>query len=243
MDGSHSADDPFRDILPVLRSKEETRRYYDKIARVYDILSERAEEPMRRKGLQLLAPQPGEVILEIGFGTGHSLAELARAVAPSGKVYGIDISGEMVRLAHNLLEHEGVLDRVELTQGDATELPYDDSSIDAVFTSFTLELFPTDEIGRVLSECRRVLKSGGRLSVVSLSKEGKQGMIIKAYEWTHRHFPNLLDCRPIHVRRAIEKAGFEVVEVMVDHMWVPVEIVLAKKPDAGCAREAGGGTR
>ena len=96
--------------------------------------------------------------------------------------------------------------------------------------SFTLELFDTPEIPRVLAECKRVLRPGGRLAVVAISKEGKQGFLIRAFEWTHRHFPNLMDCRPIYVRRAIEEADFVIRNATIDHMWVPVEIVLAEKP-------------
>ena len=62
------------------QSKDETRAYYDKIARVYDLLAEHTEQPMREKGLALLAARPGERVLEIGFGTGHCLVELAEAV-------------------------------------------------------------------------------------------------------------------------------------------------------------------
>ena len=64
--------------------------------------------------------------------------------------------------------------------------------------------------------------------VVGLSKEGARGGVIRAFEWTHRHFPNLLDCRPIHDRRTFDAAGFAVDEAMIEQMWVPVEIVLAK---------------
>jgi len=102
--------------------------------------------------------------------------------------------------------------------------------MDGVFTSFTLELFDTPEIPKVLAEIKRVLKPGGRLVVVSISKGDRQGLMVKAYEWTHKHFPNLADCRPIYARRAIEDAGFDVKTVDIDHMWVPVEIVLAAKP-------------
>ena len=42
-------------------------------------------------------------------------------------------------------------------------------------------------------------------------------------------FPNLMDCRPIYVRRALEAAGFTIKEADVESMWVPVEIVLAEK--------------
>ncbi len=212
------------------QSKNETRAYYDKIARVYDLLAEHTEQPMREKGLALLAARPGERVLEIGFGTGHCLVELAEAVGKNGKVHGIDISDAMLSLSHELLEKKGLAERVELHGGDAAHMPYRDESLNGVFTSFTLELFDTPEIPEVLGEIKRVLKPGGRLAVVSLSKDGKRGLVTKAFEWTHKHFPNLLDCRPIYVRRAIEAAGFAVKAREIDHMWVPVEIVLAVKP-------------
>jgi ubiquinone/menaquinone biosynthesis C-methylase UbiE len=185
---------------------------------------------MREKGLQKLAAQAGEQILEVGFGTGHTVVELAKAVGPAGKVFGVDISDQMVALTGELLQRHGLVGRVELTCGDGERLPYDDNSLDGIFTSFTFELFDTPEIPKVLAEWQRVLKPGGRLVVVALSKEGKQGMIMKAYEWTHKHFPNLMDCRPVYVRKAIEAAGLEVKETDIEHMWVAVEIVLAVKP-------------
>ena len=124
---------------------------------------------------------------------------------------------------------EHLIDSVELTCGDATRLPYPDGSMDAVFMSFTLELFDTPEIPQVLAECQRVLRAGGRIGVVAITKEGKEGFAVEAYEWTHEHFPNLLDCRPIFARRALEDAGFSIRDATIAKMWVPVEIVVAAK--------------
>jgi demethylmenaquinone methyltransferase/2-methoxy-6-polyprenyl-1,4-benzoquinol methylase len=217
-------------VLPVLQSKRETKAFYNKIARVYDLLAERSEQPMRAAGLDMLDVQPGEHVLEIGFGTGHTLVKLAKAAGPDGRVYGLDLADKMVDVARQLVTKEELADRVQLMCGDAEELPYAANALDGVIMIFTLELFDTPDIPRVLDECKRVLRPGGRIVVVSISKEGEQGLLVRAFEWTHRHFPNLMDCRPVFVRRALESAGFEIEDAKVDHMWVPVEIVLASKP-------------
>lgn len=217
------------DVLPVLQTKEERKAFYNKIARFYDFLAERPERDMREAGLAKLAASPGEHLLEIGFGTGHCLVELAEAVGPLGKVYGIDLSENMLARAQNLLQEESLQGRAELQCGDAEHLPYADSVMEGIFISFALELFDISEIPAVLAECKRVLRNGGRLVVVGLSKEEKEGIVTRAFEWTHQHFPNLLDCRPIHVRRALEAAGFRIEGAEVDKMWVPVEIVKAVK--------------
>lgn len=214
-------------VLRVFNSREQTRKYYDRIAKIYDLMAEHEEGPLRQAGLELLALQPGEKALEVGFGTGHCLLEMARAVGPAGKVHGIDIADGMVRIAEDKLSKAGLADRVDLTCGDALHLPYPDGLLDAVFTSFTLELFDTSEIPLVLAECRRVLRPGGRIVVVGMSKEGGHGIVFHLYEWTHRHFPNFVDCRPIFVARALEEAGFHIAKQEHRSIWVPVEIVLA----------------
>lgn len=216
-------------VLRVLQTKEATRAYYNKIAKVYDLLSEEAEKPMREAGIRKLAAQPGERILEVGFGTGHCLVEIATAVGPNGKVLGIDISDQMLAHAQELLTKEGMADRAELTRGDAEQLPFESNRLDGIFFSFTLELFDTPELPKVLVECMRVLRPGGRIVVVAVSREGKHGVVLNIYEWAHKHFPNLMDCRPIYVRRALAAVGFTIKEADVESMWVPVEIVLAEK--------------
>jgi demethylmenaquinone methyltransferase/2-methoxy-6-polyprenyl-1,4-benzoquinol methylase len=216
-------------VLRVLQTKSETKAFYDKIAKVYDLLSEHSERPLREAGMKLLATVPGEHMLEIGFGTGHILAELANAVGPTGKVFGIDISENMLDHARGVLSNKGLIDRVSLDCGDAESLPYGDDSLDGIFMCFTLELFDTPDIPKVLAECMRVLRPGGRIVVVAVSKEGKEGFVILAFEWTHRHFPNLMDCRPIYVRRALDAAGFAIENSRTESMWVPVEIVLGRK--------------
>jgi demethylmenaquinone methyltransferase/2-methoxy-6-polyprenyl-1,4-benzoquinol methylase len=77
---------------------------------------------------------------------------------------------------------------------------------------------------------RRVLRAGGRIAVVGMSKKGEHGLVYAAYDWTHHHFPNFVDCRPIFVSKALEASGFQVEERQNAQMWVPVEIVRAVLP-------------
>src|ERR1700741_232368 len=125
-------------VLRVLRTKAEARAFYNKIARVYDFLSENSEEPIRNFGLERLQVREGERILEIGFGTGPSLVQLAKLVGSHGKVFGVDIAEQMLDVACQKLRAEHLEDRVELTCADATTLPYQSDFMDAIFISFTL---------------------------------------------------------------------------------------------------------
>jgi len=175
-------------------------------------------------------------VLEFGFGTGHCLVSLAQSVGPTGKVYGLDLSERMLDVGCDNLHKAGLADRVQLTCGDAAELPYSPDSLDAIFMSFTLELFDTPEIPAVLAECRRVLRRGGRIVVVGVTKEGESGVILHAYEWSHRRFLILVDCSPIFVRQSLEAAGFHIESAQRKMMWVPVEVVLGVKADGGTAR-------
>lgn len=216
----------------VLQTKEQARRYYDKLAPAYDLLSERSEQPMRAHGLALLAARAGERVLEIGCGTGHSLVALAQSVQPAGTVVGLDLSPRMLgqtRARVSAASRDAPVTRtIGLIRGDAEHLPLRNGSMAAVFTSFTLDLFDTPVIGRVLQECRRVLQPHGRIVAVSTSKVGSPEFGVTVYEWAHRHFPNLLDCRPLYLEEAIRAAGFTILEAKLEHMWVPVEIVLAR---------------
>jgi len=107
-----------------------------------------------------------ESILEIGPGTGCSLIEIAKKISQNAQVHGVDISLGMLKKAKRKLRKRGLLRRVESCCGDALCMPYRDNVFDAVFMSFTLELFNTPEIPKVLHEAKRVLKPRGRRSLL-----------------------------------------------------------------------------
>ncbi len=213
----------------VTRSKKEAKDTYNKISRWYDVLAGASEQKYRDLALQGLGAKEGEIVLEIGFGTGHCIMALAKKVGQSGKVFGIDLSEGMLNITQTRISKAGLSERVELRCGDATKLPYESDFFDVVFMSFALELFDTPDIPIVLSECRRVLRYGGRLGVVSMSK-GRDNLATQLYEWAHRQFPGYIDCRPIYVREVIEEAGFQILEVKEFSMFgLAGENILAKK--------------
>ena len=215
----------------VSRTKEQARTTYDRLSRWYDLLSEASEARPRDAGLKRLAVQESETVLDVGFGTGHSFIALARAAGKTGRVYGIDLSSGMINVARGLVERARMTGGVRLACGDALSLPFPASSFDAVFMSFTLELFDTPDMPRVLAECRRVLRAGGRICVVALCKKEPWTWVTRLYEWAHGQFPSYVDCRPIFVGRAMEDAGLAILDAAEMSMWgLPVGIILGREP-------------
>jgi ubiquinone/menaquinone biosynthesis C-methylase UbiE len=119
----------------------------------------------RERLRSVLRPQPGERLLEVGVGTGYYSCDLAEWVAPDGTL-------ELFDLQQEFLDHvmraaaERDLTNLVPTRGDATDLPYEDASIDAVVLTAVLGEIPDREAA--LNEIRRVLKPTGRLIVGEL---------------------------------------------------------------------------
>jgi len=215
-------------ILPVPRSKEEAKQFYGRISRFYSYISVAFERKYAEMALKQLSVREGESVLEIGFGSGHCLKWIAQSVGQTGKAYGIDISPGMLEVTRRRLEKARLIDRVELYCGDAARLPYDDNTFDAAFMSFTLELFDTPEIPEVLEEVKRVLRSAGRLGVVSMSKEDGRAILLRLYEWAHKKWPKYVDCRPIYVEASLIDAGYKIQSRQkVRLMGLPGEIIVA----------------
>jgi ubiquinone/menaquinone biosynthesis C-methylase UbiE len=213
--------------------KERIVDNYNRIGKWYDIIAGQSEKQLRRAGLRQLHAMSGETILEIGYGTGHSLVEIAEAVGSSGKVYGVDISNRMLEIAEARVVAAGRADRIQLQSTDALALPYPEKHFDGLFMSFTLEVLQPSEMGLLLQQCRKVLKTNGRICIVGMSTKGKRGRMMNLYEWARVRFPDTVDCRPIDVGGLLSAAGFDVIEDIVTSFWgLSVEIVQSRKRDS-----------
>jgi ubiquinone/menaquinone biosynthesis C-methylase UbiE len=119
----------------------------------------------RERLRSVLRPEPGERLLEIGVGTGYYSCELAEWVAPGGTLELFDLQQEFLDHVMRAAGERGLSNLVP-TQGDATRLPHEDASVDAVILTAVLGEIPAT--ATALREIRRVLKPGGRLVVGEL---------------------------------------------------------------------------
>ena len=119
----------------------------------------------RERLRQVLLPQPGERVLEIGVGTGYYSLDIARWLEPDGSLELFDIQREFLDHTMKRMSEAG-LTNVVATQGDATSLPHADDAVDAVVLTAVLGEIPDQDAA--LREIARVLKPGGRLVVGEL---------------------------------------------------------------------------
>jgi ubiquinone/menaquinone biosynthesis C-methylase UbiE len=220
-------------MVEATHTEEKVKSYYHWRASNYDAGSA-FEIEHHLEAIQLAGIQAGQRVLDAACGTGRATLDLAKAVGPGGKLDGLDLTEEMLGQARAKLEKAGLSDRVAFKQGNARSLPYPDATFDLLYNGYMFDLIPMDGMLPILKEFLRVLKPGGKLVLVNMSKPGPKKTF---YETVYEKGWAVMPCRPVLMSSLLETAGFTGVSrlyrpthgLIVSRLW-GTEIVSAYKP-------------
>ena len=214
--------------LPARLTKPEVIETYRGNAPVYDLWAWLTETRARRRCIELAEIRDGESILEVAVGTGGTFELLLRS-NPNGRVVGVDLTDAMLSRARRRAERSGHAD-YELRLGDAFRLDVESESVDLLVNNYMFDLLAEEDFAHVLGEFHRVVRPGGRLVLVNMTRPWRfpQGI----YEGIYRLNPRWMGgCRGVELAPALAALGLEDVRrERVSQLFFPSEILTARRP-------------
>jgi arsenite methyltransferase len=157
--------------------------------------------------------QPGQVVVDLGSGSGVDAFFAAQRVGPQGRVVGVDLTPEMVALA-NSAKRSARLENVEFVSGEMEQVPMPDASVDVVISNCAINL--ADDKQSVFAEIARVLRSGGSIGICDVVASDALSPEDRAARGTY------LDCiagalSVGELSEALRRAGFDDVRIDLTH--------------------------
>ncbi|HEU0115231.1 MAG TPA: arsenite methyltransferase [Thermomicrobiales bacterium] len=174
--------------------------------------------------------EPGETVLDLGSGGGIDVLLSAKRVGPTGFVYGLDMTDEMLALAERNKAEAGVAN-VTFLKGRIEAIPLPDDTVDVVISNCVINL--AADKGQVLREAFRVLKPGGRFAVSDVVSQGELPAELRAdMEAWVGCIAGALEER--EYRRLLAEAGFADIELQVTRVYDPRELAESIGGESGC---------
>jgi demethylmenaquinone methyltransferase/2-methoxy-6-polyprenyl-1,4-benzoquinol methylase len=189
---SVSSDTETQRRVPERDSEEfasQVRGMFDRIAGVYDLMNSAMTAGLhhqwRERAVERAEVGPGSDALDVCCGTGDLALALRRRIGPDGRVVGCDFSDPMLELARRKSGEEGL--PVEFGWADALELPYGERSFDAVTIGFGARNLA--DLERGISEMARVLRPGGHLVILEITRPNREPLATFYSLWFDRLVP------------------------------------------------------
>ena len=208
-------------------SQTQIKAVYDRIAPIYDIWGKLTESRARDRALELAEIKDGESILEVAVGTGLAFCEIVKR-NPNGINTGIDLSPGMLEKAKKRVSRISSGNH-SLSVGTAFNLSVEDESIDTLLNNYMFDLIPFEDMDKILSEFRRVLKKGGRLVLVNMTEGERFGSGL--YNFVYNISPKTMGgCRGVNLAETLQQHDFKVERrEYFQQMLFPSEVILAFK--------------
>jgi demethylmenaquinone methyltransferase/2-methoxy-6-polyprenyl-1,4-benzoquinol methylase len=203
-----------------------TQNNFSKVVSFYDFWGKFTEKKGIDTAISLSGLSNKMKVLDVGVGTGQLFEKIIR-LNPDGVNTGIDLSFSMIKKASDKLklQQENLL----LVSGNAFKLPYKDEQFDFIFSSYMFDLLPEIDFKYILSEFRRVMKSGGLGIIITMAMGNK--WYNKIWYLTAKYFPSLLtNCRPVQLVEYIDNSKFQITtKENISQNTFPSEIIKFQK--------------
>lgn len=189
-------------------SKDETRDLYRRRAKRYDLSVQIYRlfgfdlERYRQDTITALALCPGDVVVELGCGTGLNFAYVQQEIGPQGKIIGVDLTDAMLDVARDRVTRERWTN-VELVQADLAGWQFPDG-ISGVYSTLALTLVP--EYDTIIERASRAMRAGRRLAVLDMKEpEGWPAWLIRLAAWLNKPYGVSLELADRHPWESIRQ--------------------------------------
>ncbi len=194
---------------------------YNGLALLYDPFTDH-EIIHHREAVRLAQIGKNDLVLEVACGTGRGFLEIAKFT--DKKIIAMDLSEKMLQKAERKIKKYHLENKIEITIGNARELPFQDNKFDVLYNSYMFDLIDLSEMPAVINEFKRVLKPDGKLVLVNLSKNREQKILYeKLYEKGILNFISG-SCRPVMMEPFVKSSGFNNIKRVYrkNYSWFPI---------------------